>query len=118
VTSSSGLEEGDLHLAVYDSENGFATQQTLFSLIQPCSGEPIGIEITLPAPGAYVLAAFHDRNNNGRLDTNLFGVPTEPYGFAETPPSKYRSPVFSEIATPFAGGKISARIDLKTWKEY
>ena len=28
-------------------------------------------------PGTYAVACFHDENGNGRLDTGLFGIPTE-----------------------------------------
>jgi len=30
-------------------------------------------------PGTYAISAFHDANNNGKLDTNLLGMPTEDY---------------------------------------
>ncbi len=29
----------------------------------------------------YAVSVFVDLNGNGRLDTNLFGIPEEPYGF-------------------------------------
>lgn len=28
--------------------------------------------------GTYAVQAFHDRNSNGKLDTNIFGAPEEP----------------------------------------
>ncbi len=34
------------------------------------------------APGAYAIRAYHDVDGDGELDTNLFGVPTEPYAFS------------------------------------
>ena len=33
------------------------------------------------SPGRYAVAAFHDANDNGELDTNLLGIPSEGYGF-------------------------------------
>jgi len=36
-------------------------------------------EVVLPV-GEYLVAAFQDTNNNGRLDTNIFGVPRESAG--------------------------------------
>jgi uncharacterized protein (DUF2141 family) len=33
-------------------------------------------------PGEYVAVAFHDRNQNGKIDSNFLGVPTEPFGFS------------------------------------
>ncbi len=31
-------------------------------------------------PGIYAVGFIHDENNNGKLDTNFFGIPTEGYG--------------------------------------
>lgn len=33
-------------------------------------------------PGEYAIRYFHDENSNGKLETNMFGVPTEGYGFS------------------------------------
>lgn len=33
-------------------------------------------------PGEYAVAVYHDINNNGKLDTKLFGIPKEPFGFS------------------------------------
>lgn len=51
------------------------------------------LETELPA-GTYAVSAFIDLNGNGKLDTNLFGAPKEPYCF-----SKNYRPTFS--ATSF-----------------
>lgn len=34
------------------------------------------------SPGDYAVAAFHDRNGDGKLARNILGIPTEPYGFS------------------------------------
>ncbi|MEZ0169175.1 DUF2141 domain-containing protein [Microvirga sp. TS319] len=33
-------------------------------------------------PGSYSIAVFHDTNGNGKLDRNILGLPSEPYGFS------------------------------------
>ena len=35
----------------------------------------------LPA-GRYALTVFHDENRNGKVDTNMMGMPTEPLGYS------------------------------------
>lgn len=35
------------------------------------------------APGRYALAVYVDRNGNGKLDSGMFGIPKEPYGFSQ-----------------------------------
>lgn len=50
--------------------------------------------------GDYAVRYFHDLNNNGKMDVNLFGSPVEGYGFSnnEKPnygPVKYHKAKFS-----------------------
>jgi uncharacterized protein (DUF2141 family) len=33
-------------------------------------------------PGAYAVVVFHDENENGKIDHNFIGFPTEPLGFS------------------------------------
>ncbi len=33
-------------------------------------------------PGRYAVRYFHDENSNDKLDTNMFGIPTEGYGIS------------------------------------
>lgn len=70
--------EGTLMLAVYD-EAGYRSTP-LRSAAQPASAAHFAFP-ALPA-GGYAIAVFHDRNGNGKLDTNLMGIPSEPYGFS------------------------------------
>ena len=49
-------------------------------------------------PGRYAVNAFHDENGNGELDTNLVGVPSEGYGFANDPTIRFGPPDFEAAA--------------------
>jgi len=33
-------------------------------------------------PGDYAISTYHDENDNGELDSNLVGIPKEPYAFS------------------------------------
>ncbi|MFT7121931.1 MAG: hypothetical protein ACJAZ9_002119 [Neolewinella sp.] len=118
LTITTSVEKsGNLHVAVYDCEEGFADGLTIASAVRPTGGGTVSLDITLPETGNYVLAAFHDLNDNGKLDTNLMGVPTEPYGFGREAPSKWRAPNFGEVSTKVEGSGVET-ILLKKWKEY
>lgn len=47
--------------------------------------------------GEYAFSFFHDKDNNGKLNTNFIGIPTEGYGFSNNakgfmgPPSYEKS---------------------------
>ncbi|WOH37803.1 DUF2141 domain-containing protein [Thalassotalea fonticola] len=47
--------------------------------------------------GDYALRFFHDQNNNGKLETNLFGMPVEGYGFSNNAKPNFGPVSYSEI---------------------
>jgi uncharacterized protein (DUF2141 family) len=49
-------------------------------------------------PGPYAIIVIHDENDNGKLDTNFFGVPTEGYGFSNNAEGFLGPPSFKEVA--------------------
>ncbi len=53
------------------------------------------ITLELP-PGNYAISAFHDENNNKKLDTNSIGIPKERYGFSNNPRSTFGPPNYDE----------------------
>ncbi|NJC27134.1 DUF2141 domain-containing protein [Neolewinella antarctica] len=116
TTSASG--KGEICVAVFASKEDFVAKRSIMDIIRPTETGQTRLKIELPGAGHYVFAAFQDLNGNGELDTNFLGVPTEPYGFSETPPSKWRAPDFGEIATEVPAGRgTTASIALKLWKE-
>ncbi|MFT5999466.1 MAG: hypothetical protein ACI81P_001924 [Neolewinella sp.] len=118
TVNSTSAEAGEIRLAVYANEADFKKQRAVTSAIKHSTGTSVGLEVALPKAGTYVLAAFHDVNGNGKLDRNLFGIPTEPYGFSRPPASKWEEPKFADIASTFSKNKAAARMELKLWKEY
>ena len=106
-----------LHVAVFRSAEDFAADRSITGLVEPMKNGHKTVTLQLPAAGDYVFAAYHDLNDNGKLDRNFFGVPTEPYGFTKEPPSKWRAPEFKEISTS-VGFQERANIQLKRWSEY
>ena len=55
---------------------------------------------TLPK-GTYAIALFQDLNNNGKLDTNLLGIPKEPYAFSNNVKPVFSAPKFQQCSFEF-----------------
>jgi uncharacterized protein (DUF2141 family) len=55
-------------------------------------------------PGRYAVAAYHDVNGNGRLDTIPPGLPTEPYGFSNDV-GRLRPPDFDAALVEVGAGR-------------
>jgi uncharacterized protein (DUF2141 family) len=48
--------------------------------------------------GTYAISTFHDRNSNDTVDKNLFGLPTEKYGFSRDAAGRMGPPSFEAAA--------------------
>jgi len=64
-------------------------------------------------PGRYAIQAFHDRDGNGALGTNLVGIPNEPYGFSRAPAMRFGPPAFADVAVDVDARRTSVPIALK-----
>ncbi len=62
------------------------------------------------ASGRYAIAAFHDENGNGELDTNMLGMPTEGFGISNDPDATFGPPGFEESAFDLGSEPSTVRI--------
>ncbi|MFP4015229.1 MAG: DUF2141 domain-containing protein [Chitinispirillaceae bacterium] len=63
-------------------------------------------------PGTYAVAVLHDEDNNGKMSTNLLGMPKEGYGFSNDAEVKMRAPSFEEASFELEGDTTIV-IDIK-----
>jgi len=71
--------EGNVRISVYDSEATFHKEPAR-SMSVPVSEQIMTIDIADLVVGEYAVVVFQDLNKNEKLDTNLFGIPREPWG--------------------------------------
>ncbi|MFB9110853.1 DUF2141 domain-containing protein [Flavobacterium gyeonganense] len=69
---------GAVKVGLYNSEGTFlkTTYKSLASEIK--NNKAVVIFNNLPA-GEYAISTYHDENNNGKLDRNAMGIPSEDY---------------------------------------
>ena len=63
----------------------------------------------IPA-GTYAVACFHDENKNGKLDTGLFGIPTEGTTASNNAKGFMGPPSFEDAKFSFAGSPAELRL--------
>jgi uncharacterized protein (DUF2141 family) len=71
----------------------------------------MSVEFEVPY-GEYAVAISHDLNGNGKLDTNIFGYPKEPFGFSNNFKPRLSSPNFSDCKFTFSQQTNSITIKL------
>jgi uncharacterized protein (DUF2141 family) len=67
------------------------------------------------APGRYAVAAYHDVNGNGELDTSLLGLPAEPYGFTNDV-GRHRRPEIGPALVQVGQGRTTAVIRVRPFR--
>ncbi|GAB5408210.1 MAG: hypothetical protein BalsKO_05750 [Balneolaceae bacterium] len=78
-----GLKEskGEVRIAVFNSENKY-TKEPVYAVVLPVENKEIEWVVPDLPFGEYAIAVYHDKNMNGKLDTNFLGIPKENYGFS------------------------------------
>ena len=109
-------EKGMLWVGLYDSkENLFKKNKCILQGVKVEKTGDTVITMNNIDFGTYALAIFHDENSNGKLDKNLFGIPKEPYAFANWPASKWRAPFYEELIFDFLESNQIVETNLTTW---
>ena len=76
------------------------------------SGRHATCEFLGVSPGTYAVSVFHDENSNGKLDTNLLGIPREGVGASNNAKGHFGPPKFSAAAFQLSGGRINLKISV------
>ena len=112
--------KGSIRMAVYNHEKSFPSESHSFrGGVLPLSPgtSPTLFCDNLPF-GQYAVAVYQDLNNNGKMDKNSLGIPTEPYAFSNNVRVKWRSPRFGEAAFVFGQARQELVLSLKKWSQY
>jgi uncharacterized protein (DUF2141 family) len=88
-----GIEKvkGHLMIGVSDSEG-----KPVGSKMKKIEDETVTIVFDSIPSGKYAVSIYQDENDNGKLDTGVFGIPKEKYGFSNNVRGKMGPPAFEE----------------------
>lgn len=106
-------EQAPVYLALYDDAASFKLRDGFrLAVVKRWETQPSVAFTDLPA-GRYAVAVFQDLNGNGELDTNLLGIPTEPYGFSRNAMGNMGPPSFAAAAIALDGQNQAITIELR-----
>lgn len=77
-----GVEKngGEIYISIFNSEFTYKAREAYLSSSLDADNEAVTKELNLPA-GQYVFSIYQDSNGNGKLDSNIIGIPREKFGF-------------------------------------
>ncbi len=107
---------GSVFVAVYDAKNYLKDGDYVATKIARVgNASTVTIALADIPSGIYALAVYQDLNNNKKLDKNLIGVPTEPFGFSNNVKILFSAPAFAD--TKFTHSPIGSNltINVQMW---
>ena len=104
---------GAVMVALADGKDAYedkapAARQALAAV----TGASVEVTFTGLKPGTYAIRAFHDLNGDGKLNTNPFGIPTEPYAFSNNARGATGPPPWDAAAFEVKAGANRQTIDI------
>lgn len=106
------LGEGNVLVALYDSENNFLKHHCIGKIAKAATQEMSFVFDDI-VPGEYAVSVIHDQNANGRLDTNFLGIPKEGYGFTNGVQGAFGPPTFEKAKFVLNGGDEKIVVPLR-----
>jgi uncharacterized protein (DUF2141 family) len=107
---------GTIACALFESPDGFPKEYLHFArnvvVIRIRDAEADCNFVDIPR-GTYAMAVVHDENMNGKLDTNLLGIPKEGYGFSNDAKGRFAAPLFSQASFTYDGRNADLTMRLR-----
>jgi uncharacterized protein (DUF2141 family) len=106
--------KGRVCLTVFSGPKGFPSGGTGSSLKSSrCTAANRGsVTFTNLPLGNYAIAAIHDSNSDGKLNTNPLGVPSEGFGFSNNPPIRFGPASYADSQVFVSGTKTVVQIQM------
>jgi uncharacterized protein (DUF2141 family) len=103
---------GTIMVSLYDSAASYFKRPARVARVAASAGATI-VVISDLAAGDYAITVYQDVNGNGQLERNLFGIPTEPFGFGNDAQGEMGPPSFdaTKVTVPAAG--LAATVTLR-----
>jgi uncharacterized protein (DUF2141 family) len=104
--------DGYLYVALFSKPDGFPDgNYSAQHMKLKATAETLTVVFDDLVPGIYAVGAYHDENDNGRLDTSLIGYPKEGYALSNGIRAAISRPRFIDAA--FAVGGEGANVSLR-----
>lgn len=103
--------DGTVMVALFDAQN-FLKRPVRATGARAQPGTTRVVLADVPE-GEYALAIYHDANENGKMDKNLIGIPTEDYAFSNNALGKMGPPSFDSARFAVTAASTTARVSLK-----
>jgi uncharacterized protein (DUF2141 family) len=106
-------DDGGLTYAMWSGPEGWLETNTVHEGSAPIVDGVSELRFDDLPYGEYAISVYHDKNNNGKLDTGLFGIPKEPFGFSNEPKMGFGPPKYEDSAFMLEAPELTIQIPVK-----
>ncbi len=111
-------DKGSAMIALCDSKECYKKTDKPFMGVMASIKEGKAEWIISDLPyGAYTLSIVHDENANGKMDTGIFGIPKEQYGFSNNAWANFSQPKYEKALFEFNKAEMTIKITVRYWEK-
>jgi uncharacterized protein (DUF2141 family) len=108
-----GVKTSEGHVRVDVCVKSEFLKECRYGATSPAVAGVTEVDVADLPPGDYAIQAYHDRNDNGEVDRNFLGLPTELVGFSNDAPLRLTGPSFKAASFDYMGGDKTIRLRLR-----
>lgn len=104
--------KGQVMAALYAGPDGFPdrSEAAVSTVKAPVQDGACRLVFPNASPGSFAVAAFHDENADGKMNTNIIGIPKEGFGLTGLEKLKLARPDFEAARFTYTGGEQTVRL--------
>jgi uncharacterized protein (DUF2141 family) len=107
------VQKGSLRVGLFSTEDTFLKKASNGKVVKVDGSEMTVVFDHLNA-GEYGISVIHDQNENGELDKNIMGIPSEGFAFGNNAMGMFGPPDFEKAKVSIANnGTVTQSISLK-----
>lgn len=104
--------KGIVQAGLYSSEDGYKNGGSVRGARVEVKADTVTINYSDLPDGEYAIKLFHDVDGDGKMATNLFGIPTEPFAFSNNAVGKMGPAKWVDAKFTISGAKTAHAITL------
>lgn len=108
-------DQGTLQIGLFTEKDKFLEEASWSKDIPVNGREIIEVDFENIPYGTYAISIYQDLDDNGKLDTNLIGIPKEPVGFSNDHQPKMGPPKFNGAKFDLTQKKLELTVNLYTY---
>ena len=104
--------EGDMRASLCDSEARYKKDDCTHDGVVPAIKGTTTIKFEHVLPGRYAFTILHDKNKNGKMDSNFLNIPKEGFAFSNNIKPTFSEPPFKKVAFTVGDADVAQSVDL------